>query len=81
MTRTAIAAAVLIAALIPAGTAQAASNCVFVRNLNDFKPANDEKSMILRDSPSRRYTVTFMSRCVGLKPRAVSCVAAAADST
>jgi hypothetical protein len=67
MTTRAIASAALIAALLAAGTAQAANNCVFVRNLNDFKPANDEKSMILSDSPSRKYNVTFMSRCIGLK--------------
>jgi hypothetical protein len=67
MTPGTIAAAAFITALLAAGAAQAANNCVFVRNLNDFRPAKDEKSMILSDSPSRKYNVTFMSRCIGLK--------------
>jgi hypothetical protein len=63
----AIAAAGLISMLIPLGAAQAAEACIWVRNINDYKPADDEKSMVLRDAPSKRYTITFMSRCVGLR--------------
>jgi hypothetical protein len=66
MVRT-IVATVIAAILLPIGAAQAANNCVFVRNLNDFKAANDEKSLIISDSPSRKYNVTFLGRCSGLR--------------
>lgn len=62
-----VAAAAAIAALVTSGSAFAANSCIWVRNLNDFKPANDEKSLIIRDSPSRKYTVSFMGRCIGLR--------------
>jgi hypothetical protein len=67
MTTKTIASAAFITSLLTTGTAQAASNCIFVRNINDFKPAQDEKSLIISDSPSRKYNVTFMSRCMGLR--------------
>jgi hypothetical protein len=67
MTARAIMAAAMVALVIPMGSAQAASSCIFVRNINDFKAAKDEKSMILRDSPSKRYNITFLGRCSGLR--------------
>jgi hypothetical protein len=63
----AVAAASLLAALLPFGAAQAANPCVWVRHILDFKPANDEKSLMLADSPSHKYTVTLVGRCTGLR--------------
>ena len=46
---------------------RAADQCVWVHNIDNFRPAQDEKSVIISDSPSRKYTVTFQGRCLGLR--------------
>ncbi len=63
----AIVISAIIGALLPISVANAADSCIFVRNINDWKAAKDEKSIVLRDSPSRRYTINFVGRCVGLR--------------
>ena len=35
--------------------------------LDDYESAPDEKSLVIRDFPSHKYTITFLSRCVGLR--------------
>jgi hypothetical protein len=62
-----IASCVALAMLASAGAAQAANSCVWIRNLDDFKPAQDEKSLMIRDTPSHKFTVSFISRCIGLR--------------
>lgn len=59
-----LAACAIFAAI---GSAQAADQCVWVHNIDNFRSAQDEKSVIISDSPSRKYTVTFQGRCLGLR--------------
>ncbi len=65
----------LVAAALSAAcvaTAQAANGetpnrCVWLHNLDDFKPAADEKSLMIAESLAHRYNVTLMGRCIGLR--------------
>jgi hypothetical protein len=62
-----IASVVAVAGILSTSAAWAANSCVWIRNIDDFKSANDEKSLIIRDSPSRKYNVTLVGRCTGLR--------------
>src|ERR1700741_2711435 len=64
MNQEAIGAAAAAITLLPLGAAWAADTCVWVRNLNDFKPLNDDKTVIVSDTPSRKFTVTLGVRAV-----------------
>lgn len=59
-----LAASAVVATTI--ASAQAAE-CVWVHNIDNFRPAQDEKSLIISDSPSHKFTVTFQGRCLGLR--------------
>jgi len=67
MNKAAIGVAAAAITLLPLGAAWAADTCVWVRNLNDFKPLNDDKTVIVSDTPSRKFTVTLVGRCTGLR--------------
>jgi len=63
----AAAAAVIPLTAAQAEDAPARNRCVWLHNLDDFKPANDEKSLMIAESLAHRYNVTLMGRCVGLR--------------